>query len=135
MNRRKKMEKQVTVKKELWESPRTEFEMFVPDMYCKICEEGHWESILSAAGYGSNAKFYIDENGNKRLDSNEEANRVTTDASKGGMEFPANSIKWGWLEGKTTGAPDVVLFPNPDNPNNHYYAFKQEEIFFETNKS
>ena len=135
MNRRKKMEKQATVKKELWESPRTEFEMFVPDMYCKSCEGGHWVTEMNPAGFDHNTKFCIDSNNNKLLDPNEANDWKNTDGTYGGLKFDENEIRWGWVKDNATGAPNIALFPNQKGSNDHYYAYYKEDVWFETNKS
>lgn len=129
------MEKQATVKKELWKSPRTDFEMFMPDMYCKSCEGGHWETVTYPTGFSPNTKFCIDFNGNKRLDPNEANDWKNTDGTVGNMEFEEDKIMWGWVKDKATGAPNIALFPKPGSTNDHYYAYYQEDVWFETNKS
>lgn len=136
MNRRKKMEKQATVKKELWESPRTEFEMFVPDMYCKNCEGlGHWEVVMKPENFHPSTQFYID-NGNGYFDKGDRW--ATTDANAPGG-ITSENISYGWVsdqKGSVVG--------DPNNPNiafiykgqgNQYYAYKREDVFFATEKS
>ena len=94
------MERQVNaanVKRELWETPRTEFEMFVPNEYIAACaDDGHYELLPGAVAEPS-AKFYLDYNRNGIYDAGSEANWVNT--SNTGREPGENAISyWGWKQ-------------------------------------
>lgn len=114
-----------TMKKQ-WETPRTEFEGFVPNMYCSNCD-GYWE-ITEAAGFPPSTKFYVDFDGDKFLDSEEKDDWKNTDGSPTGIV--QGTRYWGWevpKKGDPVGSPDIVLI-RPDQSNDHFYAYRAIEI-------
>lgn len=119
-----------TMKKQ-WETPRTEFEGFVPNMYCVNCDGlGHWETVMDPQPFHPSTKFYIDDNGNKRYEEGVDKRVTTANDNPGGLT--ADKISYGWVEGQTSGEPNIAFINKNQSV---YYAYHIEDVWFATEKS
>lgn len=122
------------VMKEKWETPRTEYEEFMADMFCKVCEGGYWDIVYNAQPYHSSTHFVVDKNDNGLPDEGPKFNG-TTDANgiPEGTDMSEIESHLGWVEGQTNGQAPFRLFSKGHGQ--QWYAYHVKDVFYETNAS
>lgn len=122
------------VMKEKWETPRTEYERFEPNMYCVNCDGlGHWEVVTTPQQFHPSQKFYIDANNNKKYDKEIDYRQTTDGRSPGGISIEQSEMNWGWVAENTVGEPNVALVYKGHG--NQWYAYHLDDVFIEHNAS